>query len=113
MVFGSSTLLGNVVAFIKPPAKRSIIDMVLGKLLKDHAKDVYIETLRVLFFCDLNMNAAAASLHIHRNTLQYRIKKIEKLTGHSIYKIDDALTIRLALLCYDYLMQFTDGGNPF
>lgn len=113
VVFGSSTLLGNVVAFIKPPAKRSIIDMVLGKLLKDHAMDVYIETLRVLFICDLNMNAAAASLHIHRNTLQYRIKKIEKLTGHSIYKIDDALTIRLALLCYDYLKQFTDGGNPY
>ena len=55
------------------------------------------------------MNEVANSLHIHRNTLQYRLKKIESLTGHSIYKIDEALTIRLALLCYEYLSQFNEG----
>ncbi len=109
VVFGCSTLLGNVVAFIKPPAKRTIINLVLGKLLNDHARDVYIETLRALFYHNLNMNEVANSLHIHRNTLQYRLKKIESLTGHSIYKIDEALTIRLALLCYEYLSQFNEG----
>ena len=110
ILFGRTTILGNVVAFISSHAKTSIIQLVLGVLLKDRAAPVYIETLRELFLNNMNMSLSAKNLHIHRNTLQYRIKRIEELTGYSIYDIDGALTLRLALLCHSYLEQFPEEG---
>lgn len=42
------------------------------------------ETLNALFDNNLNMMETAKSLYIHKNTLLYRIKKIEQMTGLSI-----------------------------
>lgn len=108
IIFGRTTILGNVVAFISSHAKASIIQLVVGMVLKDKASQTYISTLRELFQNNMNMNVTAEKLHIHRNTLQYRLKKIEELSGYSVYDIDGALTLRLALLCYNYLEQFPD-----
>lgn len=44
---------------------------------------------------DLNVSETARKLFIHRNTLMYRIDKIEKLTGLNIRRFPDALTFRL------------------
>lgn len=48
----------------------------------------------------------------HRNTLQQRFNKIEKLTGFSVHNADGLLTLRLALLCYNYL-QAGGGDLPY
>lgn len=108
VIFGRTAILGNVVAFIRSHAKASIIQLVLGMVLKDKAAATYISTLRELFQNNMNMSTTAEKLHIHRNTLQYRLKKIEELSGYSVYDIDGAVTLRLALLCYSYLEQFPE-----
>ena len=41
-------------------------------------------------------------LFIHRNTLQYRFRKIKEITGFDIYHIDDLVQLRLAVLQYRY-----------
>jgi DNA-binding PucR family transcriptional regulator len=47
---------------------------------KQHATSLY-HTLEVVLNKDANMNEAAKELHIHVNTLSYRIKRIQELTS--------------------------------
>ncbi len=71
--------------------------------------ETLLETLQTFFECDLNITLTAQKLYTHRNTLQQRFNKIEKLTGFSVHSADGLLTLRLALLCYNYLQA--GGGD--
>ena len=53
------------------------------------------ETAENFLSNDLNVSETSRVMHIHRNTLMYRIDKIEKLTGLDIKKFNDALDFRL------------------
>lgn len=48
--------------------------------------------------CDLNVRMASKRLFIHRNTLYYRLAKIEEITGLDVKKFSDAMTFRLLSL---------------
>ena len=43
----------------------------------------------------LNTSETSRKLYLHRNTLTYRLDKIEKATGLNIRKFSDAVTFRL------------------
>lgn len=59
-------------------------------------------TLSALFACNLNINAAASMLHIHRNTLLYRLNRLEAETGLAPCRsVDDMIICRLLLLLVD------------
>jgi carbohydrate diacid regulator len=47
---------------------------------------------------NLNIAETARQLHMHRNTLIYRIEKIEAQTNLDIRNFEDAMTLRLALM---------------
>ncbi|MDE7464062.1 MAG: helix-turn-helix domain-containing protein, partial [Clostridiales bacterium] len=51
----------------------------------------------------LNISEASRSMYVHRNTLIYRLDKIEKLTGLNIRNFNDAMTFRVAYLIYKLL----------
>ncbi|WP_344447636.1 helix-turn-helix domain-containing protein [Kitasatospora nipponensis] len=40
-------------------------------------------------------------LHVHVNTVHYRVKRIEELTGRSLVRLEDRLDLRAALICGD------------
>ncbi|MCI5858511.1 MAG: helix-turn-helix domain-containing protein, partial [Blautia sp.] len=42
-------------------------------------------------------------LYVHRNTLVYRLEKLQKSTGLDIRKFDDALTFKIALMVVNYM----------
>ncbi len=65
---------------------------------------VLIHNLRVWFNENQSMQNTAEILHIHKNTLTYRLQKVEKLTGLSVYNIQDVLLIYLGL-------RFIDESN--
>lgn len=50
------------------------------EILSTYDKDFYL-TLRTYLECNKNVNETADKLFIHRNTLNYRIKRIKELTG--------------------------------
>ncbi len=58
------------------------------------------DTATIQTFLDVNLNMAEASrnLYLHRNTLLYRLDKINKKTGLDIRNFDDALVMRIYLL---------------
>ena len=59
----------------------------------------YADTLDVFFKKNLNIQQTADDLFLHRNTLIYRLSKIEKDTGYDPKRFKDALTLQLALWC--------------
>lgn len=57
----------------------------------------YADTLEAFFSNNLNIQQTADELYLHRNTLIYRLSKIEKETGYDPKRFKDALTLQLAL----------------
>ena len=59
-----------------------------------------LETAENFLSNDLNVSETSRVINVHRNTLMYRLDKIEKLTGLDIRKFNDALDFRLISILY-------------
>ena len=66
-----------------------------------------LNTINKFFENNLNVSETSRQLFIHRNTLVYRIEKLERSTGLDIRKFDDALTFKIALMVASY-MRYLD-----
>lgn len=60
-------------------------------------------TINKFFQNNLNIAETARQLHMHRNTLIYRIEQIEKRTGLDIRRFEDAMTFKIATMVINYL----------
>ena len=56
-----------------------------------------IDTLEAFLAADLDRRRAATALHVHPNTLDYRLKRVEELTGLNLAHPDDLTLTALAL----------------
>lgn len=101
LYFYSQMRLGRIVASFSPEIRPILQRDILSKLLENHA-DSLLETLFSYFEMNGNVSQTAEKLFIHRNTLQYRFRKIKEITGFDIYHIDDLVQLRLAVLQYRY-----------
>lgn len=77
--------------------KAELAHQILHPLLRD--QQLY-KTVREFLASGLNLTDAAEKLHIHRNTLIYRLDKTKKLIGLDPRHFDDALQIKLGLMFY-------------
>ncbi len=77
--------------------KAELAHQILYPLLHDEA---LYKTVQYFLQAGLNLTDAAAKLHIHRNTLIYRLEKTKKLIGLDPRIFDDALQIKLGLMFY-------------
>lgn len=76
--------------------------MVLRKFDTENQTD-YTESLKVYLHERNNLNKAAARLHLHRNSLKYRLDKIADLTGISPDDPDTALKLQLGFLMLEMI----------
>ncbi len=67
----------------------------LGPLLNHDS--TYIDTLEGFFRCNGNLSEMARTMHFHRNSLLYRINRIEALLGHSLEDPEVRLSLQIAL----------------
>ena len=51
------------------------------------------------------MSETARQLFVHRNTLVYRIEKLQKSTGLDIRTFEDAMTLKIALMVNAYMKE--------
>lgn len=81
---------------------------ILGELLQydkeNHTQ--LLETLREYFRNNCNLQNTSESMFTHRNTIKYRIQRIEHLTGKSFHNSKDTLELHNALLVYDFLTNY-------
>lgn len=67
-----------------------------------------LTTINKFFENNLNVSETSRQLFVHRNTLVYRIEKLQKSTGLDIRVFDDALTFKIALMVVNY-MKYLDS----
>ncbi|MDB1089208.1 helix-turn-helix domain-containing protein [Streptomyces sp. ACA25] len=60
-------------------------------------RSALLPTLRAFLAADCSWSRCAAALHLHVNTLRYRIGRIEELTGRDLSRLEDRLDLFLAL----------------
>lgn len=80
-----------------PDRKAELAHQILAPLMRD---DQLFKTVSSFLGKGLNLTDAAEELHIHRNTLIYRLDKTAKLIGLDPRHFDDALQIKLGLMFY-------------
>lgn len=73
-------------------ARKQFADRVLGVLTPK-----LIETIETFASHDLNIGKCADAMFVHRNSLNYRLKKIQELTGYDPRIFHDAMTLQLAI----------------
>ncbi|MBO0810379.1 MAG: helix-turn-helix domain-containing protein, partial [Actinobacteria bacterium] len=78
---------------------REFADDVLGRLCRDERdrRTEYLATLACYLRENGSPQRAARFLHVHPNTVAYRIKRIEEITGLSLASYTDRLTTQVAL----------------
>ncbi|UIM56557.1 sugar diacid recognition domain-containing protein [Serratia marcescens] len=64
-------------------------------------KGVLRSTLRHYFSQNCDQTQTAAQLHIHVNTLRYRLQRIEAITGMKINQLTDSLRLFIGMLMHD------------
>lgn len=77
--------------------KAELAHQILSPLLRD---EQLFKTVQAFLASGLNLTEAAEKLHIHRNTLIYRLDKTKKLINLDPRHFDDALQIKLGLMFY-------------
>lgn len=84
------------------------IDEIFGDNVPSELDDETLTTINKFFENNLNVSETSRQLFVHRNTLVYRIEKLEKSTGLDIRTFDDALTFKIALMVVSY-MKYLDS----
>ena len=93
---GAADFLPELLLADAPEVADRIVRRVLGPLEQAEAADL-AATLRSLAAHGFDSAAAAAALPVHRNTLLYRVARIEKLTGLSLKDQRDRTLVLLAV----------------
>ena len=81
----------------------SLCDMFIKEVFGDGIPDILddeetVFTINKFFENNLNISETARQLYVHRNTLVYRLERLEKVIGLDIRKFDDAMTYRIAVM---------------
>lgn len=85
----------------------TLCEMFLQEVFQGNAIDQFdketLATVNAFFENDLNISETARKMYLHRNTLGYRLDKIQKTTGLDVKKFEDALTFKIALMVSDHM----------
>ena len=80
----------------------SLCEMFIHEVFGEEVPDVFNEeisgTIQKFFENNLNISETARQLYVHRNTLVYRLERLEKAIGLDIRKFDDAMTFKIAMM---------------
>jgi hypothetical protein len=87
-----------LLALRETPVLSPFVNQTLAPLLADRRNgDALIQTLDVFFACNGNLSAAARQLHLHRNSLLYRLHRARELLGHDLDDPELRLALQLAI----------------
>ena len=87
----------------------SLCEMFIHEVFGDEVPDIFNEeintTIQKFFENNLNISETARQLYVHRNTLVYRLERLEKAIGLDIRKFDDAMTFKIAMMVIAHMNQ--------
>ena len=98
-VFYAKLGIGRLIYQLPMSLCNMFIKEVFGEKIPDILDDEEaMSTINKFFENNLNISETARQLYVHRNTLVYRLERIEKAIGLDIRTFDDAMTFRIAVM---------------
>lgn len=100
-VVGSDDVTSHVVLLATVPddVRRTFAQRVLGPVVEHDRRTggELVATLSTFLACSCSWARTAAELHLHVNTVRYRIERVEALTGRDLSRLEDRVDALLAL----------------
>ena len=95
--------IGRLIYQLPIPLCKMFIGEIFGDKSPDEFDEETLTTIDKFFENSLNVSETSRQLYIHRNTLVYRLDKIQKSTGLDLRKFDDAITFKIAMMVVEYM----------
>lgn len=106
-----STLgIGRLIYQLPVNLCKIFIEEIFGDNVPSDLDEETLNTINKFFENNLNVSETSRQLFVHRNTLVYRIEKLQKSTGLDLRNFDDALTFKIALMVVNY-MKYLDNNE--
>lgn len=99
----SSLGIGRLIYQLPIPLCKMFIKEIFGDKSPDDFDEETLATINKFFENSLNVSETSRQLYIHRNTLVYRLDKLQKSTGLDLRVFEDAITFRIALMVARYM----------
>ena len=99
-----STLgIGRLIYQLPIPLCKMFIKEIFEGKSPDEFDEETLTTINKFFENNLNVSETSRQLYIHRNTLVYRLDKLQKSTGLDLRVFEDAITFKIALMVVKYM----------
>ena len=103
-VIAYSTLgIGRLIYQLPIPLCKMFIREIFEGKSPDDFDEETLTTINKFFENNLNVSETSRQLYIHRNTLVYRLDKLQKSTGLDLRMFEDAITFKIALMVVRYM----------
>ena len=99
----SSLGIGRLIYQLPIPLCKMFIKEIFGNKSPDDFDEETLTTINKFFENSLNVSETSRQLYIHRNTLVYRLDKLQKSTGLDLRVFEDAITFKIALMVVQYM----------
>jgi len=105
--------IGRLIYQLPMTLCRVFLDEVLKDISLEHLDDETFITVSKFFENNLNVSETSRQIYIHRNTLVYRLDKLQKLTGLDLRSFDDAIVFKITLMVNQYIKYREERENVF
>ncbi len=95
--------IGRLIYQLPLPLCKMFIREIFGGKSPDEFDEETLTTIHKFFENSLNVSETSRQLFIHRNTLVYRLDKLQKSTGLDLRVFEDAITFKIALMVVKYM----------
>ncbi|MCI7108483.1 MAG: helix-turn-helix domain-containing protein [Lachnospiraceae bacterium] len=95
--------IGRLIYQLPIPLCKMFIKEIFGGKSPDDFDEELLSTINKFFENNLNVSETSRQLYIHRNTLVYRLDKLQKSTGLDLRVFEDAITFKIALMVVKYM----------
>ncbi len=95
--------IGRLIYQLPLPLCKMFIKEIFDDKSPENFDEETISTINKFFENSLNVSETSRQLFIHRNTLVYRLDKIQKMTGLDLRIFEDAITFYIAMMVTKYM----------
>ena len=95
--------IGRLIYQLPQNLCKMFIREIYGDKNPDDIGEEILTTVNKFLENNLNVSETSRQLYIHRNTLVFRIEKLQKAIGLDMRVFEDALTFKIALMVQEYL----------
>lgn len=95
--------IGRLIYQLPMPLCKMFIKEIFSDSPPNDFDEETLTTVNKFFENSLNVSETSRQLYIHRNTLVYRLDKLQKSTGLDLRVFDDAITFKIAMMVVKYM----------